>query len=95
MIHTDKLGVDIDVAPGELVAFLGPNGAGKSTTLRTKSKNTAAVSWETQASGVAAQSTRARSTNETSRPACARINRPAPTKSLACKRFGPTPRARA
>ena len=49
MIHTSKLtrhfvskketveavkGVDIDVAPGELVAFLGPNGAGKSTTLR-------------------------------------------------------------
>jgi ABC-2 type transport system ATP-binding protein len=49
MIHTDKLtknfvvkketveavkGVNIDVAPGELVAFLGPNGAGKSTTLR-------------------------------------------------------------
>ena len=49
LIHTDKLtktfvvkketveavkGVDIDVAPGELVAFLGPNGAGKSTTLR-------------------------------------------------------------
>lgn len=49
MIHTKKLtktftvkkeaveavkGVDIDVAPGELVAFLGPNGAGKSTTLR-------------------------------------------------------------
>ena len=49
MIHTDSLtktftvkketveavkGVDIDVAPGELVAFLGPNGAGKSTTLR-------------------------------------------------------------
>jgi ABC-2 type transport system ATP-binding protein len=49
MIHTEKLtrhfvskketveavkGVDIDVAPGELVAFLGPNGAGKSTTLR-------------------------------------------------------------
>lgn len=49
MIHTDKLtkhfknkketveavkGVDIDIAPGELVAFLGPNGAGKSTTLR-------------------------------------------------------------
>jgi ABC-2 type transport system ATP-binding protein len=27
-------GVDIDIAPGELVAFLGPNGAGKSTTLR-------------------------------------------------------------
>ncbi|MGM0929794.1 MAG: ATP-binding cassette domain-containing protein [Actinomycetota bacterium] len=27
-------GVDIDVSPGELVAFLGPNGAGKSTTLR-------------------------------------------------------------
>jgi ABC-2 type transport system ATP-binding protein len=27
-------GVDIDVAPGELVAFLGPNGAGKTTTLR-------------------------------------------------------------
>lgn len=26
--------VNIDVAPGELVAFLGPNGAGKSTTLR-------------------------------------------------------------
>jgi ABC-2 type transport system ATP-binding protein len=49
MIHTEQLtkhfvskketveavkGVDIDVAPGELVAFLGPNGAGKSTTLR-------------------------------------------------------------
>ncbi|HEV2927363.1 MAG TPA: ATP-binding cassette domain-containing protein [Propionibacteriaceae bacterium] len=49
MIHTEELtkhfvskketveavkGVDIDVAPGELVAFLGPNGAGKSTTLR-------------------------------------------------------------
>ncbi|MBN9101827.1 MAG: ATP-binding cassette domain-containing protein [Pseudonocardia sp.] len=27
-------GVDIDVAPGELVGFLGPNGAGKTTTLR-------------------------------------------------------------
>jgi ABC-2 type transport system ATP-binding protein len=27
-------GVDIDVDPGELVAFLGPNGAGKTTTLR-------------------------------------------------------------
>ncbi|NDL58059.1 ATP-binding cassette domain-containing protein [Phytoactinopolyspora mesophila] len=27
-------GVEIDVVPGELVAFLGPNGAGKSTTLR-------------------------------------------------------------
>jgi ABC-2 type transport system ATP-binding protein len=49
MIHTEELtkhfiskketveavkGVDIDVAPGELVAFLGPNGAGKTTTLR-------------------------------------------------------------
>lgn len=49
MIHTSKLtkhfknkketveavkGVDIDIVPGELVAFLGPNGAGKSTTLR-------------------------------------------------------------
>ncbi|MFD8492251.1 ATP-binding cassette domain-containing protein [Amycolatopsis sp. NPDC059657] len=27
-------GLDIDVGPGELVAFLGPNGAGKSTSLR-------------------------------------------------------------
>ncbi len=27
-------GVDIDVAPGEIVGFLGPNGAGKTTTLR-------------------------------------------------------------
>ncbi|MDN5761174.1 MAG: ATP-binding cassette domain-containing protein [Microlunatus sp.] len=49
MIHTRELrkhftsrketveavkGVDIDIHPGELVAFLGPNGAGKTTTLR-------------------------------------------------------------
>jgi ABC-2 type transport system ATP-binding protein len=27
-------GVDLDVAPGEIVGFLGPNGAGKTTTLR-------------------------------------------------------------
>ncbi|WP_122818900.1 ATP-binding cassette domain-containing protein [Nocardioides pantholopis] len=27
-------GLDLEVQPGELVAFLGPNGAGKSTTLR-------------------------------------------------------------
>ncbi|WP_035848594.1 ATP-binding cassette domain-containing protein [Cryptosporangium arvum] len=27
-------GLDLEVRPGELVAFLGPNGAGKSTTLR-------------------------------------------------------------
>ena len=27
-------GLDLEVEPGELVAFLGPNGAGKSTTLR-------------------------------------------------------------
>ena len=27
-------GLDLDVSPGELVAFLGPNGAGKSTSLR-------------------------------------------------------------
>src|SRR5947199_3623246 len=27
-------GLDLDIAPGELVAVLGPNGAGKSTTMR-------------------------------------------------------------
>ncbi len=27
-------GLDLEIQPGELVAFLGPNGAGKSTTLR-------------------------------------------------------------
>jgi ABC-2 type transport system ATP-binding protein len=31
-IHAVR-GVDLDVAPGEVVAFLGPNGAGKSTTI--------------------------------------------------------------
>ena len=29
------VGIDLEVAPGEVVGYLGPNGAGKSTTIRT------------------------------------------------------------
>ena len=31
--HEALKGVDLDVAPGEILAFLGPNGAGKTTTI--------------------------------------------------------------
>src|SRR5213595_3120981 len=28
------VGIDLDIQPGEVVAFIGPNGAGKSTTIK-------------------------------------------------------------
>jgi len=45
-------GVDIDVAPGELVSFLGPNGAGKSTTLRMLTTLLAPTSGTAQVAGL-------------------------------------------
>ena len=53
--HKEKVeavrGLDLEIAPGELVAFLGPNGAGKSTTLRMLTTLIAPTSGSAQVAG--------------------------------------------
>lgn len=44
-------GLDLDIAPGELVAVLGPNGAGKSTTMRMLTTLIAPTSGSAQVGG--------------------------------------------
>ncbi|RMI12805.1 ATP-binding cassette domain-containing protein [Cellulomonas triticagri] len=44
-------GIDLEVAPGELVAVLGPNGAGKTTTIRMLTTLTAPTSGTAQVAG--------------------------------------------
>lgn len=44
-------GVDLDVAPGEVVGYVGPNGAGKTTTLRTVSGLVTPVAGEIEVDG--------------------------------------------
>ncbi len=55
MRHKQKVeavrGLDLEIAPGELVAFLGPNGAGKSTTLRMLTTLIAPTSGSAQVAG--------------------------------------------
>ena len=58
---TDALGgVDLEVAPGELVGLLGPNGAGKSTLVKIACGLVRASAGEAQVNGAPAGSPAAR-----------------------------------